>query len=137
MDLDGIVNPAAFVQDAIGRTRLRIIDPHEREELVAEGLLILCELAAAYDPARDRNPDPATGGMVGYAHYLLPRRLIAAWHRLHPEHRYGTDPASGRRTWITDPAPVSLDRVLAGDDGQHRDDRRFTPLTHASPPRAA
>lgn len=128
--LDGIDNPAAFVQDALRRSRINVPDAESRDELVAEGLLLLCELRRSYDPARDQDPDPRTGGFVGYAHYLLPRKLIAAWHRSRPEHRYATDPDTGKRRWVIGPRPVSLDHHLTAPDGTVRDDVTLTSATH-------
>ena len=85
----------------------------EREELVAEGLLILCELSARYDESLPK--DKQAGSFAGYANYLLPRRLLDAWHKHHPEHRYTTDPETGKRKWVYGQPPTSLDALLEND----------------------
>jgi hypothetical protein len=72
---------------------------------------------------------------------FLPRRLGDAWHRWHPEHRYITDPATGRRRWHYDPPTMSLDGLYearGGDAGESLGDaalakartlRDFVPTT--------
>lgn len=96
--------------------------PDEREELLAEGLVILLELAARYKPlparpgiddnaGRDRISGVRGGRFSGYAAFYLPKRLGDAWHRWHPEHRYVTDPATGRRRWQYDQPTMSLDSL--------------------------
>jgi hypothetical protein len=48
---------------------------------------------------------------------FLPRRLGDAWHKSHPEHRYITDPLTGKRGWRYDHPAVSLDAITAEPDG--------------------
>ena len=110
--LRDIDDPEAFVRFQLRRLTLRLSDD-EKEELVAEGLLILCELSAKYDGTLPKDKD--AGSFAGYANYLLPRRLLDAWHRHHPEHRYTTDPETGKRKWVYGKAPVSLDALLDND----------------------
>lgn len=84
----------------------------EREELLAEGLVILLELAARYKPLPIRpGIDSQAGRFSGYASMFLPRRLGDAWHRWHPEHRYVTDSSTGRRRWQYDDPTMSLDEL--------------------------
>lgn len=94
--------------------------PDEREELLAEGLVILLELAKRYKPLPARpGIDKQAGRFSGYASMFLPRRLGDAWHRWHPEHRYITDTATGRRRWHYDKPTMSLDGMYETRGGDH------------------
>ena len=73
----------AFVLAAMKRTGLTLA-PAEIEELLAEGLLILVKLHDTFEPIREGYDQP--GRFSGYAAKFLPRKLLDAWHRLHPEH---------------------------------------------------
>jgi hypothetical protein len=104
-DVDDVEN---FVAATIQRA-LPGLEEGEFEELKLEGLAIMCELDRKFEPRREGYQQD--GRFSGYAAMYLPRKLGDAWHRLHPEHRYVTDPESGRRSWIYDQAPVSLDGI--------------------------
>jgi hypothetical protein len=94
-----------FVAATIKRSGLRL-ESAEREELLAEGLCILLELGEHYEPLRNGY---ATGGSFsGYAAQFLPRRLGDAWHKSNSGHRR-VMVAEGRRAWMYEPAPVSMD----------------------------
>lgn len=119
---------------------------NEREELLAEGLVILLELAQRYRPLPARpGIDSQPGRFSGYASMFLPRRLGDAWHRWHPEHRYVTDPDSGRRHWRYDKPTMSLDELFDIDPaytglserreeelGRARALKDFVPVTQAA-----
>jgi hypothetical protein len=112
-----IANGEAFVQRCIDKSAIPH-GPDEREELLAEGLTILCELAAKYKPLPARpGIDKQAGRFSGYAAMFLPRRLGDAWHKSHPEHRYVTNPETGKRGWHYGPGMLSLDG-LAGAAGE-------------------
>ena len=90
---------------------------HEREELVLEGIAIMYSLKQKYEPRRG---DHAQGGWFsGYAAYFLPKKLGEAWHRLHENHRYVTQP-DGKRKWVYLKESSSLEamheRRTSGDD---------------------
>jgi hypothetical protein len=72
-----------------------------------------------------------SGRFSGYAAMFLPRRLGDAWHKWHPEHRYITDPETGKRGWHYDQPMISLDSLTnaAGGDSD-QSDRHFL---HAKP----
>ena len=94
-----------FVRNALDKAPVRL-EAEEFEELVAEGLVILYELAGKYEPHR---PGYArAGSFAGYAAIYLPKRMTDAWHRSHPEHRYITLP-DGKRAWQYLKQTVSLD----------------------------
>lgn len=78
----------------------------EREELVAEGILLLYVLHARFE--RRRAGYQQDGRFSGFAAMYLPRKLGDAWHRGRPEHRYVTGP-DGKRHWQFFKAHVSLD----------------------------
>lgn len=101
-----VENVEAFVRAAVARTNLRL-DHDERDELIAEGALILYRLADRYEPHRAGYSDP--GSFAGYAASLLPNRLIDAWHKLR-QHRYATGP-DGARQWEQGPRAVSLEEM--------------------------
>lgn len=88
----------------------------ERDELVAEGLLIMVRLADRYQP---RLPGYKTDGTFsGYAAAFLPRKLGDAWHRLQPNHHYVTvTGASGnrKRKWTYGTRPISIERLHEKD----------------------
>lgn len=107
-DVDDCV---AFVAATIRRTGLSVGEA-EHEELMLEGLAILCDLAARFTPRREGYTQD--GWFSGYAARYLPRRLGDAWHRLHPEHRYVTDPDTGKRHWRYGKPAISLDALTDG-----------------------
>lgn len=105
-----------FVAATIQRANLNI-GHDEHEELMLEGLALLVDLARRFKPQLEGYTQ--AGRFSGYAAQMLPRRLGDAWHRMHPEHRYVTNKATGRREWHYDLAPVSLDGIAAGE-GRYR-----------------
>lgn len=105
-DVDNI---EAFVNASIARTNLRM-DADERDELLAEGVLILYGLADRYEHHRPGYSRP--GSFAGYAASILPSRLIDAWHK-HRQHRYVTGP-TGQREWDQGPRAMSLDELHEG-----------------------
>lgn len=84
--------------------------PDERDELVAEGLAILYQLHKRFEPHRAGYDGP--GCFSGFAAMYLPRKLGDAWHRARPEHRYVTDPVTGKRRWAFFKAHTSLDGII-------------------------
>lgn len=104
-----VENAEGFVQRCIDKSQIPY-GPDEREELLAEGLTILCALAGKYKPLPMRpGIDKQAGRFSGYAAMFLPRRLGDFWHQSHPEHRYITDAATGKRGWHYGQAAISLD----------------------------
>jgi hypothetical protein len=114
-----IANAEAFVQRTIDASGIQY-SPHEREELLAEGLAILFELARKYNPGCGGR-DASNSRFSGYAAMFLPRRLGDAWHRWHPEHRYVTDPTTGKRGWRYDRPTISLDGLAERDEEDNAD----------------
>lgn len=100
-----------FVQACVNRSRRRYA-PDERDELVAAGLLIACDLAAKFEPHRAGYEQP--GRFSGYLARFLPLKLEDAYHRMHPEHVLKTQ-ADGKRKHEYRDKPVSL-QALMGDD---------------------
>lgn len=106
-DIDDV---EGFVCATIERSGLRnVISQGEREELIAEGILILYELAERFEPQRDGYDQP--GRFSGFAAQFLPRRLGDAWHSRNPEHRRVTG-EDGKRRWVYSEAPLSLNEML-------------------------
>lgn len=127
--LHDIRDVEGFVKSTLGRSRIRF-DSDEREELVAEGIAILYELAASYEPHRPGYKQ--AGRFSGYAARFLPGRLGRAWHRRHREHRVVTD-ADGERSWEYGQAPASLDALAPGKADRLTQPReRWLPLQPAA-----
>ncbi len=85
----------------------------EREELIAEGICILYELAEKFEPHRPGYEEP--GRFSGFAAQFLPRRLGDAWHQKHRHRRVAGE--DGKRRWVYTEAPLSLDNLLAESTG--------------------
>lgn len=112
----------AFVRHCIAKARGLVLTADQRDELIAEGLVILLELHRRYDPRKDKGA-PAGGctGFAGYALYLLPRKLADAWHRSQEHHLLRTQPDGSRRHVYLRTAK-SLEEWRAGaDDGDDRE----------------
>jgi hypothetical protein len=115
--LHDVGNVPAFVQAAVQRWRTGSavrLEHGEHGELVAEGIVALYELARSYEHHRHGYEQP--GSFAGFAARFLPGRLTTAWHRLHPEHVYGTGP-DGRRAWRYLSPALSLEALA-----EHRPD---------------
>lgn len=84
----------------------------EREELHAEGMLILCKLARDYVPQMEGYEQE--GCFSGYAAWAGPKKLGDVWHRLHEEHQLVTQP-DGKRRWRYGDAAASLEAVMEED----------------------
>lgn len=102
-----------FVAATIERSGIQL-SREEHEELLAEGITILYQLAQSFEPRRgDHQQD---GRFSGYAAQFLPRKLGDAWHRWNPDHRYVTG-EDGKREWRYYPKAVSIDGLRAGNYG--------------------
>lgn len=109
-----------FVKATLKRSGIRF-SPDEYDEMVAEGLAQLWELASAFEPRREGYAQE--GRFSGYAARYLPGRIGRAWHRAHREHRQvvGSD---GKRRWHYGEGPVSLDGMPA-----ERREQRVRPVS--------
>lgn len=125
----------AFVGATLERSAIEFSES-DREELHAEGLAILFELAAKFEPHRSGYDTP--GRFSGYAAQMLPRRLGDAWHK-----RLGhvkVRDAEGKRRWTATQQPVSLDGLIANstgtsshEHGSARTEARIRPQAHWAP----
>jgi hypothetical protein len=116
--LHDIADVEGFVGATLERSGLRPhLQPAEHEDLVAEGVCVLYELADRYEP---HLPGYATAGRFsGFAARLLPNRLTDAWHAWNESHSRITAADGGRR-WTYEAPALSLDvddppLVLAGE----------------------
>lgn len=105
LSLFDIQNAESFVAANIHKSGVIVRDPHEREDLLAEGLTILLELASKYEPHREGYAK--AGSFAGYASKFLPGRMRDAYYNLHPEHIARRD-ADGRRVYEFGDKPMSL-----------------------------
>lgn len=94
--LHDIADAAAFVAANIQRSGVLLHDRDERDDMQAEGLAILCELARKFEPHRVGYAQ--AGSFAGYAAKYLPGRMRDAYHALHPTYLAGRD-ADGRRVY--------------------------------------
>ena len=117
VSLGNIENAEAFVRHCLRKGSAIRMTEDQREELIAEGLLLLCELWQRYEPERDKSPSGTTHGFYGYALYLLPRKLADVWHRSQPHHVVRTQ-ADGSRIYEYLKEPKSL--------SEHLDQQRTT-----------
>lgn len=126
-----------FVRNALDKAPVTL-DAQEFEELVAEGLVILYELAEEYEPHRAGYE--RAGSFAGYASAFLSHRVADAWHRSHAEHRYitVTEDDTQRRAWQYLKATVSLDeqRSRQLNDGSHGEARYLEPSKWTAVPPA-
>ena len=106
-----IRDPHAFVHATIRRARL-ILSTDELDELHAEGMAILYQLAKKFQPHIAGHEHE--GRFSGYAAMYLPRKLGDAWHRMNPHHLLVTREDGGRK-WDYRDRAVSLEAVLADD----------------------
>lgn len=113
--LEDIADVEGFVNATLNASGIEF-QPDERDELVAEGLAILYQLHQRFE--RRRAGYTQDGRFSGFAAMYLPRKLGDAWHRARPEHRYITDPDTGKRSWAFFKAHTSLDGLTEGTGGR-------------------
>lgn len=98
----------AFVRGTI-RRKVQVIPPDDMEDMVAEGLLIMCQLNAKYDPTLDsrKHSDPThecrgsrccVPSFAGYATFILPKKLKEAWFAKQPQ--FQSRNVDGKRTYV-------------------------------------
>lgn len=114
LDID---DAEGFVRDMVYR-KLRKLDKYEIEDMVAEGLMLLVALSRRYDPSKDtpnrkpghrcKGPRCCVPSFAGYASYLLPNKLLDAWHASHEDHLLRTQP-DGSRKYFYHQETCSLD----------------------------
>lgn len=138
LQLHDIEDVEGFVIGCLNRSGIQS-SQDEREDLIAEGICILYELAGQYEPKRGSHTK--AGRFSGFAAQFLPRRLGDAWHKKNPHH---FRPSTGNRKWQYLEAPISLDGILGsernrqraeGEHGPRPVEHRFRPQTHWSPAR--
>jgi hypothetical protein len=135
-DIDDV---EGFVAATIERAGLGGLPKDEKEDLIADGIVILYTLAERFEPHR---PGYAQAGRFsGFAAQFLPRRLGDAWHSKHPEHIrvVGED---GKRYWVYRERPISLDQYLTPNGESARSpevgvpggsESRIRPTSHQAP----
>jgi hypothetical protein len=130
--LHDIEDAEGFVAATVQRAGLEL-GAAEHEELIAEGICILYELADRYEPHRDGYAHAGT--FSGFAAQFLPRRLGDAWHRNNPHHHRiaGED---GKRRWHYEDPPLSLDHlrsstpIRGGGGGRQAIEIHVRPASH-------
>lgn len=103
--LRDIADAEGFVAATIHRSGVILRDSQEREDLMAEGLAILCELAQRYEPHRAGYTND--GSFAGYASMFLPKRMQDAYRAGRP-HTTRVDIDTGQRRTEYLGSPMSL-----------------------------
>lgn len=106
-----IEDAQSFVTQVIHR-KFSKVSWDDRDELVAEGLVILFDLAKRYDPAKEggkkdhvcKGAKCCVPSFAGYASFQLPLKLLDAWHAMHPEHVRMTLEDGSRKYKYLEPA---------------------------------
>lgn len=111
-----VTDVEGFVAASLTRSHI-ITNRDEHDELIAEGITILYELAHRYQPHMPGYQHP--GRFSGYAAALLPRRMQDAYYRMHPEHLARRN-KHGKRVRHHGEPPISLHAPLTCDDGSLR-----------------
>jgi hypothetical protein len=106
--LHDVDDPIAFVRKAVQLSGLRL-SADEREDLIAEGLLILYRMATSYRPGFGGR-DPAGSRFSGYAIKYLPGKLREAWRRSQPGYVRTRQP-DGRCRWERRGRAVSITAI--------------------------
>lgn len=131
VELHDIKDAEAFVVGTI-RRKVRMIGPMDWEDMVAEGLMILVDLARLYDPERDRAKKAQAGhvckgptcckpSFAGYANFLLPKKIIEAYYRNKPECMLRTK-SDGTRSYVILESAVSVDERNDKNNGHNSED---------------
>lgn len=122
-----VADAEGFVRDIIRRKlRKANISRQDMDDMVQSGLLVLLELAKRYDPAKDikkprpghvcRGPRCCVPSFAGYASFLMPNKLLDAWHAQHPNHLLKTQ-EDGSRKYMYLREACSLDEGPGGHGG--------------------
>ncbi len=93
--LHDIADAEGFVRANISKVTGLVLTRDEREELIAEGLVILCTLARKYQPRMAGYTKD--GSFAGYASRLLGPKLSDAYHRSRENHLCRTQPDGSRK----------------------------------------
>lgn len=115
--LHDIDDAEAFVRTHINKAGGLVLTRDEREELIAEGLVILCDLARRYKPRLDGYK--RDGSFAGYATNLLGRKLSDAYHRQRENHLCRTQPDGTRKIEYL-PRAESYERVTSPRNNGHQ-----------------
>lgn len=102
-----------FVYTLLGWSRLANMEFHEREDLCAEGMLILLDLASKFKPHMDGYEQP--GRFSGYAARFLPGKVRSAYYKMHPEHLQKTN-AEGKRYYQHGEQPKSYEELIEREE---------------------
>ena len=115
--LHDVADVHAFVAAQVANTPgVPMLHGDEADELIQEGIVILYELAARFQPHMPGYARP--GRFSGYAAWALPKRLQSAWRRMHPEHLTRKAP-DGTRSLEYGLKPLSVDWQSDRDEAQH------------------
>lgn len=118
--LGDIRDAEAFVQAAIMRSPIRF-DESEFDDAMADGVEALLRLWNRYEPRRAGYE--TNGRFSGYAAQYLPRKIIDAWHRRHPEHV--ADRSNGKRRWTYLASAESYEALVEVEEPPGAEDYSF------------
>lgn len=112
----------SFVRAMIPKTRLKRLSFEDREELLAEGIAILCRMATKYKSRMDGYEQD--GSFAGYCAKYLPHKMREAWYSWHPEHLLEWQ-EDGKRRHTHGESPASWDEKLERDNELDSNSLRF------------
>jgi hypothetical protein len=120
--LRDIQDVEGFVINCIKRSGAPV-QPHEYEDLVAEGLCILYAMERKYIPKMTGYTKE--GRFSGYAIKWMPRKMKEAWHKMHEECTLQTMPDKTRR-WVRRQPAASWDALQEhARNGHHFDESQL------------
>jgi hypothetical protein len=87
------------------------------DDLVAEGICLLYQMAKNYKPQMDGYE--TAGKFSGYAIMWLPKQIKQAWHRSQEHHVHVTDKETRKREWRYRLAPISYEIAVVTRNEEH------------------
>lgn len=100
----------AFVWKIV-RRHMRMVPAEQLEDVVADGLLLLCSLAKQYDATKDTGNNAS---FAGYATYLMPMKMKQRWYASQPEWQKST--TNGKVVYTRLKRAVSFEEIMSYDE---------------------
>lgn len=115
-----IVDAEAFVYTMMRRALpTAILTPETREELLQTGMVLLQGMANKDKSQSGSGEHDGGSKFSGYASRFLPGKIRDAWHKMEG-HTLRQGP-EGKREWVINDKPVSLERIMEGQDESSAD----------------
>jgi DNA-binding CsgD family transcriptional regulator len=115
-----IADAEAFVYTMMRRALpTAILTPETREELLQTGMVLLQGMANKDKSQSGSGEHDGGSKFSGYASRFLPGKIRDAWHKMEG-HTLRQGP-EGKREWVINDKPVSLERIMEGQDESSAD----------------